>query len=394
MKQTKFSIRHLSFLVMAFAMVATLAIPLTTAFAAQVTNRSVELSSSSVSATGVQYNVKFTTGDNPAAAMVVYFCNNSPLRGQVCTAPTDFSAASATVTTAGFTRGDASANRVEVLGSFTANTEIDVTLGNITNPSVPTTTAPLFARVVTYQSAGDVEGTGAEASQLGTGVVDDGAMAIAITPTIGVTGVVLETLTFCVSGGTEADPEVSPIGDGCTGTLTGPTLQLGVNIGGVISLQPGVISSGSIYTQISTNASKGAVVRLKSSATGCGGMLRAGAEPGTCDIAPAQQTDIVEGDAKFGVRTSTATDGTGANGEYRPYQEGVNPAYYSNTSYAMRYVDDTDGVTSPFGDPFLDTAGAPANNKNMALTFAAAASNNTPAGSYSADISLIAVGKF
>lgn len=377
---------------MAFAMVASLAIPLTTVFAAQATNRSVELSSSSVSATGVQYKVKFTTGDAPAGAMVVYFCNNSPLKGQVCNAPAGFSAAASTVTSAGFTRGDASANRVEVTGTFAANTDVEVVLGNITNPSVATTTAALFARIVTYEDAGDVTGT--EADELGDNQVDDGAMAIAITPTIGVSGVVLETLTFCVSGGTEADPEVNPIGDGCTGTLTAPTLALGTNIGGVISLQPGLVSSGKVYTQISTNASKGAVVRLKSNATGCGGMLRAGAEAGTCDIAPAQQTDIVEGDAKFGVRTATATDGTGANGDYRPYQEGANPAYYSNTSYAMRYVDDTDGVTSPFGDPFLDTAEAPANNKNMALTFGAAASNNTPAGSYSADISLIAVGKF
>lgn len=60
----------------------------------------------------------------------------------------------------------------------------------------------------------------------------------------------------------------------------------------------------------------------------------------------------------------------------------------------MRYVDANDGVTSPFGDRFLETAEAPANNKNMALTFGVAASNNTPAGNYSADLSLIAVGTF
>lgn len=52
------------------------------------------------------------------------------------------------------------------------------------------------------------------------------------------------------------------------------------------------------------------------------------------------------------------------------------------------------GVTSTYGDQFLTTSGAPALNKNMTLTFGASAANNTPAGSYSADLSLIATGKF
>jgi hypothetical protein len=60
----------------------------------------------------------------------------------------------------------------------------------------------------------------------------------------------------------------------------------------------------------------------------------------------------------------------------------------------MRYVDATDGVTSPFGDRFLETAGGPANNKNMMLTFGVGTSNSTPAGTYSANLNLIAVGTF
>lgn len=394
MKQKKFSGKHLSFIVMAFAMVASLAMPLTTTFAATAVNRSVELSSSSIGATGVQYKVKFTTGATPAAAMVVYFCNNSPLKEADCIAPAGFSAASAATSTSGFTVVNPSANRLEVTGTFAASSDIEVILTGITNPNVSSVTAPLYARVVTYASTGAAETS--TAASYGAGVVDDGAMAIAITSTVGVSGVVLESLTFCVSGGTALDPLVSPIGDGCSGTLIAPTLNLGQSIGGVVSLQPGVVSNGTIHTQISTNASKGAVVRLKSSTTGCGGLMRAGAvNPDACSIAPAQQTDIVAGDAKFGVRTNAPTDGSDPIGTYRPYEDGVLPAYYSNGVYSMRYVvGDEDGVTSPFGDPFLDTAEAPASNKNMALTFAAAASNNTPAGSYSADISLIAVGKF
>lgn len=390
MKIAKFSGRHLGFLVTAFTMVGLLAAPLTTAFAANVTDRSVTLSSSSVGATGVQYTVSFTTGTAAAGAAVIYFCNNSPLKGQACTSPTGFTAASATVA-APFTKVNSTANRIELTGTFAASTAVEIELGGITNPSVASVAEPLYARVVTYAAAGDATGTTATA--LGSNQVDDGGMAIAITPTIGISGDVLETLTFCVSGGTIADPEVSPIGDGCTGTLTAPTLKLGTDTGGIVSLQPGVVSEGKIFTQISTNASKGAVVRLKSNAVGCGGLLRAGS-PAACDIAPAQNTDIVAGDAKFGVKTATATDGTGATGLYQPYGTLASTPYYSNGAYAMRYVDATDGVTSAFGDRFLETAEAPANNKSMALTFGVAASNNTPAGAYSADLSLIAVGTF
>jgi hypothetical protein len=61
----------------------------------------------------------------------------------------------------------------------------------------------------------------------------------------------------------------------------------------------------------------------------------------------------------------------------------------------MGYVSgDATGVTSTYGDPILDTAGAPVNNMGMPLTFGASAANDTAAGLYSADLSLIATGKF
>jgi hypothetical protein len=44
--------------------------------------------------------------------------------------------------------------------------------------------------------------------------------------------------------------------------------------------------------------------------------------------------------------------------------------------------------------PFLETAGGPANNKNMMLTFGVGTSNSTPAGTYSTNLNLIAVGTF
>lgn len=68
---------------------------------------------------------------------------------------------------------------------------------------------------------------------------------------------------------------------------------------------------------------------------------------------------------------------------------------YDPSVFKINYAaDQLTGVTSPYGDPVLDTAGAPANNKKTQLTFGASAANNTPAGLYSADFSLIATGKF
>jgi hypothetical protein len=146
-----------------------------------------------------------------------------------------------------------------------------------------------------------------------------------------------------------------------------------------------------MYTQISTNASSGAVVSLKSSVP-CGGLKRV--EVTTCDIAPALSGGVAAGQAKFGVKTTTATSTTGvsdATGTLQPAAGSV----YNNTTYALNYLaDGTSGITSAYGDPFLDTNSLPVNNMNMKLTFGASISNNTPAGLYSTDLSLIATGKF
>ncbi|MGH7218550.1 MAG: hypothetical protein ACREGE_03870, partial [Candidatus Microsaccharimonas sp.] len=70
-------------------------------------------------------------------------------------------------------------------------------------------------------------------------------------------------------------------------------------------------------------------------------------------------------------------------------------AYYSDSIFKLNFVSgNASGVTGPYGDPVLDTAGAPANNKNAQITFGASIANDTPAGLYSADFSLIATGKF
>lgn len=359
------------------ALLLALVVPLV-ASAANVTGRSIALSNSSKAATNVTYDVTFTPAGD-AGAFVIDFCSNTPLMGESCTAPTGFDASGAATSTAGFSVDSATTTRVVVEGELTEDSEETVTLTGIDNP---TAAGALYARIATFE---DAEDAAASTPQNLAGSIDQGAVAISITDSIGVSGVVLETLTFCVSN--------TALTDNCQ-TIQAPEVVLGEEVGDIVALTPGEVSEDSIYTLISTNAANGAVVRLKSSAAGCGGLMRAGA-PEACDIGPALTSDITAGSntAKFGVKTTTAQglsgEGFNPNGTLQPVGN------YNSTTYALNFAEnELTGVTSTFGDPFLDTDGAPVNLMGMEIKFAAVVTNDTPAGSYSTDISLIAVGKF
>lgn len=351
--------------------------------AAQVTERSIELSSSSKSASSVSYTVNFKAVA-AAGAFVVDFCSNSPIIGQSCTAPTGFNVGTPTSATSGFTdveevNDDANNNTLRVVGTIGAAADISVVIAGITNPSVA---GPLYARIATFDTEADAEGyTSANPDAVGVHK-DDGGVAISITDTVGVSGAVLESLTFCVAN--------ASITAGCANASSNaPVLRIGETIGSTVALDATHISTGDIFTQISTNALNGAIIRLKSN-TDCGGMKRVGAS--VCDIAPALQTNITAGQAKFGVRANAEADtGTSPNGTFQI----VSGSGYDDTDYALNYLaNNSTGITSPFGDPILDTNNAPANGKNMKLTFGASVSNSTPAGLYSSDMSLVATGKF
>jgi hypothetical protein len=392
------SIRRAGSIAAAVALMFATAIP-ALASAAQITERSIELSSSAATATGVSYNIEFDVGAAGAAgAVVVDFCSNSPLLGAECTAPGGFSLTSATVGGATFTKDAAStANKLVVTGTIANSTTVTVPVANVTNPSAA---GALYARILTFANGTDAAAYDSEDPDNGGAnpYIDDGAVAVSITNKIGVSAAVLETMTFCVSGQTNATTATNPIGAGCTGT-TAPTLTLGEDIGDVKALSSTAISTGDIYTQISTNASAGAVVNLKSSVP-CGGLKRANASG--CDIT-AQGTSgtFTFGQPKFGVLVTADTDkdtALSATGEFKI----ASGSSYDPTNYRLNYVSgDASGITSVYGDPILDTLDAgngdaptQPSNKNMKLTFGASIANNTPAGLYAGDFSLIATGKF
>jgi len=332
--------------------------------AATVTDRSIALSSSTKAATGVTYRVVFTSPSN-TKDFVVDFCDSAAIN-TTCNAPSGFSVSSATTATAGYTRVVEDANTVEVtLG--TAGTAIDMELANVTNPSAA---GVIYARITTYAGANDYTA----ANNLGT-YVDDGGVAISITEGFAVSGRVLETMVFCASA--------AALGSDCSGA-TAPSVTLGS--GGILT---DTLSEGTVHTLVSTNAASGAIVNLKSNTIGCGGLSRVGAASfaAGCGISPLTSAGPINtGDAKFGLKLSTPTAATGQ----------VNIAgSYDTSDYFMNWVTgDATGVTSPYGDPIYNTNDAPVNVGKTDLTFGANISNVTPAGNYSASMSLIATGKF
>lgn len=381
----------------ALAMVLVAAFLSSIVSAQALSTRSITPSTASTSAPAesVQYTVKFTP-ETAAGAFVIDFCDSAsgPLLGQSCDAPTGMDVSNAATATGGVTLSTEAivdANTLAATKTMAADVEQEITFTGITNPSDAGVT---YARIVTYANGTDAEGyVSTNPSAVGA-VVDSGSVAMYFNDTINVYGTVLETMTFCVSG--------AIINANCAGAST-PTIRLGEETAtgsGVFALTESAVSEGTLHTQINTNAASGVVIRLKSSAE-CGGLKRAGSDQ--CDIEAALDGDVTAGSARFGVKTATATNAPGATnaiGAFQPYigdPESPSPAYYLTNRFSFNYVSanpTTQGVTSTFGDPFLDTNGAPATGKNMALTFGASVSSNTPAGLYSTDLSMIAVGKF
>ena len=358
--------------------VASAVVP-TLAFAAQVTERSVEMSSSVKGATGVSYKIKFKAVTAATGGFIVDFCTNSPLVGTTCTAPTGMVTTGATNGgSAGVTAVSGADGRLTVTKAITANEEVEAIVGGITNPTAGGTAGVLYARIVTYDTLGNYTSP----TVLGE-YKDAGAVAMALTDSIGVTAAVLESMTFCVAS-------VDITNNCANASANPPTIEIGELSGSVRSLSASAVSTGNVYTQLSTNASRGAIVNLKSTAAGCGGMILVGGPEDNCYIAPAQDTNITVGQAKFGLLVAPfAGTATG--------QEGTLAAIgnYNDTTYALNYndTDESTGVTSTYGDPLFSTTTA-VNNKSMQLTFGASVTNMTPAGKYAANMSLIATGTF
>ena len=367
--------------------------------AAQLTTRSIKLSDSTPAATGVQYEVSFM----PTAAateLAIEFCSDTPLIGASCATVAANTPTLASVTTSAGTPTTTNTHLVKVTGlTITGGVQYTITLtGGITNPSG---TGSFYARILTF-------GTGNAAGYSGgatTGTyVDYGGVALSTVQQVKITARVMESLTFCVSG---ADLSGATNND-CTAATT-PNLYIGQGTPEVLDASR--VDRVSAYTQLSTNASQGAVIRMKATNTCANaGLSTSGGSvcniPGlTTNVAPISANGevaapITAGTAAFGMYVAPSTLTTGVTTSQGTITPDANYHNASHTNvgtgdiyYGMDNRNTTEGVRSTYGDP-IASASAPLSRVNNRLVFGATSSLTTQAGIYTGNEILIATGTF
>lgn len=328
--------------------------------AAQVTSRSIQMSSSTLSNPNTSYDIKFTTATTSVIqGIVVDFCDETPLIGDAtCTKPAGFSVGTPSVTvnsgiTGTWTAGQLNTNRTLTLtnasgASVNASTAVEFTLTTATNPSTANHT--FYARILTYATPGGATGyvAGTEGSY-----VDYGGVALSTATPIVITARVMESIAFCVYKTTCGDDPSFTIGNANN-----------------------VLDTSSVYTKtvnfsLATNAQTGADVFLK------GDTLTSGSN--TIPAKGATAGTITAGTAAFGIYLSTLGTNMSASSPYTT----------SSSTYAL----DTANTNSTYGQKIAAMSG-PTNTSISTVTYGATAGNTTAAGIYTATHQLIATGRF
>ncbi len=399
--------------------------------AAQMTNRSIQMSdavasggtvvSNIGSGEDVTYRVSFdAVNTTPAGSLVIDFCSNTPLIGESCTAPTGMDASAVvlstvtgSVTAAGWDEGTGSVSQVQLeknSGSDIAGSgSLEVfDLTGIINPS---TTGTFYARMYTF--ANTTYGTYASAASPGN-FLDYGGIALTTTALITITARVQENIVFCVS---KADPATWTTTGGCDDPLVGsnpPVVELGHISGATKILDAQQVDTDSIYSQINTNATNGAVINLRSNPGGklsgaptCGGLS---ADAGvTCAIPAvgATASAITAGTAALGLFISDSAFGGGGSGATMTpttiYNDQTNegPTYFYGLDDTTAQTANSGGLNRTFTGNVKGTFGStlakatgPTYRAENVYRFAATAALTTPAGIYTANMTMTATGSF
>ena len=355
------------------------------ASAAQVTTRSITMSTSAPSATAVTYTVTFTPGTTITHPDVLLdFCSNDPIIGDACTAtagtdtPNMSSAAATgyTVTTIGSNRG------IKLTTStltYTSGSPVTITVTGVVNPS---NTATFYGRLLTYTTGG----AGAQTSVTASGFQDYGGIALSTTANILITSKVFETLAFCVfqtSCGTQANL-----------TLGDPTTQ-------ALSTATAYDNSNAQYT-IATNAQGGVNITMT------GTTLCRSATPSNCNtgttsiftITSIGSTPLVRnpGSEQFGL----CVDITGASGLTvgTAYIDAINNCHslgtgtYAGTSkFGLNDSTSAGGTNNAAGSQVLSST-VPIASYTGVFTFLGDIAATTEAGVYTTSLNLVATGTF
>ena len=389
------------------------------AAAAQLTTRSITMSDSGQSGgtittgvgsgTNVIYKFAFTTS-SAAQSLVIDFCSTTPLIGDTCTAPVGMNVSAAVltgitgnITTAGWTV-TATASQIKLAKGATGTAATSgiqsFTLSGLTNPAsilyggAPKPVGTFYGRMYTYADStfGSTSTAYVSPTSLGN-YMDYGGIALATNQIITITAKVQEQLTFCVSGAAQATWTTT---NDCSDTQAAvtPALTLGHGTPTAI-LDNSATDTGTVYSQLSTNALYGAAVAIRNSNTTCGGLSADGGA--TCNIpannaGAATPSAITAGTAAFGLYVTNGVAGTGGIGTDLAdtnYNDGTPTHYGMDTETTV----DAGSVTGTYGDRVAYST-APCYRINNNYTFAATASLTTPAGIYTANMDLIATGTF
>jgi hypothetical protein len=235
------------------------------AIGGQVQSRSIELSSSATSATGVSYQTQFyPTAVTAVGGITVDFCANDPIIGDTCTAPTGFSVGASPTYTGltGIGSGGtwvASSNGAHNLFYLTnttaqaptgTSTFIVFTITGVANPT--SAAASFYARIITWDTSAHALAYTSGQTGVLTGELDYGGVALATTNSLVITSKVQESITFCVY--------TAALDSGNCSAATGSTIALG-NANGVLSTQGPYVDISTKY-DIQTNALHGDTVRF------------------------------------------------------------------------------------------------------------------------------------
>lgn len=412
----------------------------------QMQNRLIQLSDAAVSGssitsgigsgTNVTYLVSFDI-TNAASSMVIDFCTQNPILSDTCTAPSGMTAPTAVAPISGslsppgpsgtgpfgpvnptdWTLTTPVANRVKLADTsgthpMSAASTQAFELTGITNPD---TVGTFYARMYTYSDNSFGSTTTAYVSPTSLGDYNNyGGSALSTINNIKITARVQEKLTFCV---TRDDPLGVDIinGTAITSGLWGvcndtdvttypPDLTLGQGTP-TATLDPSRIDPGAIYSQLDTNATHGAVIKLRNSNGTCGGLSVDGGT--TCAIGPFNNSGTFPAaawtinNAGFGLFVYNGVNNTnvsnpGPSGTITAdatYNDGNGSHTDVQNYFNMDNTTANDNVHSAYGSTLAATTG-PTYGITNKYVFAASSSVTTPAGLYTANLAMIVTGTF
>ena len=361
------------------------------ASAGAISSKSITMSSSKVSDTGVTYTIAFTPSSTDGA-VAIDFCQTAVI-GSTCTVPLGFSAASGSGSLGtgwdAATYQGTSITAKRTTTALAAATAVTVTVTGITNPS---STGTFYARIMTWSTVALPSAQGwaynGGSPTEGSSMTDYGAVGLSTANLITINATVQEFLLFCVTS-----TDTTGLTDAaCPGTA--PTLTLGNN-GTPNVLTYNSASIGYIYSHLSTNAIAGTSIRLKSNSASCAGLLL----NGVCGI---KGVEAASGTANATSLITSAIGGFGVLG-VNALALGADPAYSTNTLVpAVPYSSNASSLYGMNNDVYGTNGGILANSNtaapiygaNTQYTFAAVAAQTTPAGVYSNTFTMIATGTF